>query len=84
MTAYLSIRPLIPIKRWLESIEITDPAIARWICALIPARCPFERKIYLFNRLLFQISPLCKLNPFYAQFVLLRLKALACLVDDEW
>jgi hypothetical protein len=70
-----------PINRWLESIEIRDSKMARSLCKLIPAACPFERKINLFNRTILYIPPLCKLNPFYNQFVELRFKSLTYLAD---
>ncbi len=79
MTDLLLKNPLNSIQTWLEAIEINNPAIAQRICQLIPAQCPFERKIYFRGRLIAYIPPLCKLNPFYRQFILLRLKAMSCL-----
>ncbi len=73
---------LSPVREWLESIEIRDPQLARQVCKLIPSQCPFERDIKLFGRTLVRIPPLCKLNPFYDQFVLLRFKALSFLADE--
>jgi hypothetical protein len=69
------------ICQWLESIQICDSKMARSLCKLIPAHCPFERKIRLFNRTILYIPPLCKLNPFYEQLVALRFKSLTYLVD---
>lgn len=71
-----------PIQHWLESIEIRSSRMARSLCKLIPARCPFERKITLFNRTVLCIPPLCKLNPFYDQLVELRFKSLMYLADE--
>ncbi len=71
-----------PIQHWLESIEIRNFKTARLLCKLIPARCPFERKITLFNRTVLSIPPLCKLNPFYDQLVELRFKSLVYLADE--
>lgn len=73
---------LLPIRQWLESIQIVDSGIARLVCQVIPARCPFERKIQLFNRTLLYIPPLCKLNPLYEQLVELRYKSLCYLADE--
>lgn len=70
-----------PIIQWLESIEVRDSKTARSLCKLIPARCPFEREIKLFNRTILNIPPLCKLNPFYNQLVELRFKSLTYLAD---
>jgi len=70
-----------PIRRWLEAIEIRDIEAARAVCTVIPAFCPFARKLKLFNRTLLSIPPLCKLNPFYDQLIGLRLKALVYLED---
>ena len=73
--------PLQPIRQWLDNIEINTPRMAHQICKLIPAQCPFERKIQLFGRTLFHIPPLCKLNPLYEQLVGLRFRALCYLTD---
>ncbi|MEM8639463.1 MAG: Mo-dependent nitrogenase C-terminal domain-containing protein [Cyanobacteria bacterium P01_G01_bin.54] len=71
-----------PIKTWLDAIEIQDAAFAHWLCALIPAQCPFERDVQVLGKVLFHIPPLCKLNPFYEQVVYLRFRALCYLADD--
>ncbi len=70
-----------PLRRWIDSVEMKQPKIAHIICRLIPCTCPFERDITFFGRILFHIPPLCKLNPLYAEFVSLRLKALTYLSD---
>ncbi|WP_416668059.1 Mo-dependent nitrogenase C-terminal domain-containing protein [Egbenema bharatensis] len=71
-----------PIRQRLESIEISNPRTARSLCRIIPARCPFERQIKLFDYTLIRIPPLCKLNPFYDQVVSLRFKSLVFLADQ--
>jgi hypothetical protein len=70
-----------PLRQWLEDIDIRDPQVARFICKLVPAQCPFERKISLFGRTILYIPPLCKLNPLYEQIVGLRFKSLSYLAD---
>lgn len=70
------------IRNWLENFQITEAKKARLICQLIPSQCPFEREIYLFSRKVAYIPPLCKLNPFYEEFVTLRFRALCYLADD--
>ncbi|PPT06913.1 hypothetical protein CKA32_006969 [Geitlerinema sp. FC II] len=70
-----------PLDRWLASLDVENPGIARAIVRLIPARCPFERDVVWFGRSLFRIPPLCKLNPLYDRFVELRFRALCYLVD---
>lgn len=72
----------LPIRRWLDSIQVQHPQLAHRICQLIPAQCPFERTVKLFGRTLFHIPPLCKLNPVYEQVVALRFRALCYLADD--
>ena len=72
----------LPLRQWIESIKIVDSGIAYLVCRVIPARCPFERKIQLFNRTLLYIPPLCKLNPLYEQLVELRYKSLCYLADE--
>ena len=69
------------LRRWLESIEINNPLTARFFCKIIPAHCPFEREIKVFNYTILYIPPLCKLNPFYEQFVTLRFKSLVYLEE---
>jgi hypothetical protein len=71
-----------PVRQWLESIEIHHPKTARLLCKTIPARCPFEREIKLFDRTIASIPPLCKLNPFYDQIVEIRFKSLIYLADQ--
>jgi hypothetical protein len=70
------------IRQLLESIEIHNVRIAHLLCQIIPAHCPFERNIKLFERTILHIPPLCKLNPFYEQVVALRFKSLSYLVDE--
>ena len=71
-----------PIRQWLESLEIRNPQVARSLCKLIPARCPFEREIKFLDRTIVRIPPLCKLNPFYEQIVCIRFKSLTYLADQ--
>ncbi|MBF2008721.1 Mo-dependent nitrogenase C-terminal domain-containing protein [Chlorogloeopsis fritschii PCC 9212] len=70
-----------PLRQWLDSFDIENRQLAKFIAQLIPAQCPFERDIILFGRKIAHIPPLCKLNPFYDQFVGLRFRALCYLVD---
>lgn len=74
-------RLLQPVRQWLDAIEIRDRHKAKLVCRLVPATCPFERDIEVFGNKLFHIPPLCKLNPFYEQFVGLRFRALCFLAD---
>ncbi|HEY9640592.1 MAG TPA: Mo-dependent nitrogenase C-terminal domain-containing protein [Coleofasciculaceae cyanobacterium] len=76
----LTQRLLCPIRQRLEAIEIQDPKLARFLCQLIPAQCPFARDIQWGNHTL-HIPPLCKLNPFYEQITLLRWRSLSYLAD---
>ncbi|MBF2020027.1 MAG: Mo-dependent nitrogenase C-terminal domain-containing protein [Hydrococcus sp. C42_A2020_068] len=70
-----------PIRLWLENLEIHNPKLARLLCKIIPAQCPFERDIKLFGHSIFHIPPLCKLNPLYEQVIGLRFKCLSYLAD---
>ena len=67
----------------LEHQEISDRTFAHRLCRLIPAQCPFERKIKFFGHLLVSIPPLCKLNPLYDDLMALRFRAL-CYLAEEW
>lgn len=71
-----------PLQHWLDTLEIQNATIAKFICRLIPASCPFARQIALGN-LEITIPPLCQLNPFYDQLVGLRLRALNYLAAIE-
>jgi hypothetical protein len=71
-----------PLRRWLDSVEIPNQRLARFIAKLIPSQCPFEQDIILFGRKIAHIPPMCKLNPLYDQFVGLRFRALCYLVDQ--
>ncbi|WP_088891877.1 Mo-dependent nitrogenase C-terminal domain-containing protein [Leptolyngbya ohadii] len=72
---------LLPLRRWIDNIELNNPQLAHRICHLIPAQCPFERDVQLFGRTLFHIPPMCKLNPLYEQVVGLRFRAMCYLAD---
>ncbi len=74
--------PLNLVRQWFYSLEIRDYKTARSLCKIIPSRCPFEREVKLFNRTIFCIPPLCKLNPLYDQLVALRFKSLVYLADE--
>ena len=71
-----------PLRQWLDSLEIQNRKLAKFIAKLIPAQCPFERDIILFGRKIVHIPPMCKLNPLYDEFVGLRFRALCYLVDQ--
>ncbi len=73
--------PFLPIRNWLDGIQIDNSEFAHRICRLIPAQCPFERTVKLFGRTVLRIPPLCKLNPVYDQVVALRFRALCYLAD---
>lgn len=70
------------VRQWLESIKVHDPKVAQLLCKIIPARCPFEREIKLFDRTVLHIPPMCKLNPFYEQVIDLRFRCLSYLADE--
>jgi Mo-dependent nitrogenase C-terminus len=67
------------LKSRLERAEVGNPTLARLLCHLIPAQCPFARTIRLLGRTLFRIPPLCKLNPVYDELMALRFRALVLL-----
>lgn len=70
------------LQKWLDDLEIKEEQTARRIVKLIPAQCPFERKVKIFGQVIFCIPPLCKFNPLYEQLVGLRFRALCFLVDS--
>ncbi|MBD2452782.1 Mo-dependent nitrogenase C-terminal domain-containing protein [Nostoc sp. FACHB-87] len=73
---------LTQLRHQLDVLEIRNDQLARILCKLIPAHCPFERTVSVLGRKLFHIPPLCKLNPFYEQVVSLRFKCLMYLADE--
>jgi tellurite resistance protein len=77
-----AVNVLNPVKEWLDGMSVQDPKLARLLCKLIPAQCPFERDVNLFGRKLIHIPPMCKINPLYEQLVGLRFRALSFLADD--
>jgi tellurite resistance protein len=77
-----SVDVLLPVRHWLDELEMHDPRVARFLCKLIPPQCPFERDVKLFGHKVVHIPPLCKLNPLYDQLVYLRFRALSYLADD--
>lgn len=64
------------------AIKVHHPRVAKLICKVIPACCPFERDVQILGRTLLHIPPLCKLNPFYNQLMELRFRALSYLADE--
>jgi hypothetical protein len=70
-----------PLRKLIDSIEVSDRKIAHCLCKLIPSQCPFERDVNLFGKTLFHIPPMCKLNPLYDEVVGLRFRALCYLAD---
>ncbi len=70
-----------PLRRWVDSIEVTNKKFAHFLCNLIPCTCTFERDVTIWGRT-FHIPALCKLNPLYNEFVSLRLRALTYLEED--
>ena len=73
---------LLPIRQKLDAIVIHNSKLARFLCRVIPASCPFESDIKLFGDLSIHIPPLCKFNPLYEQLIGLRFRALGYLAND--
>lgn len=71
----------VPLRRAIDNKEINNPKLARRICKLIPAQCPFARDLKLFGRTIVTIPPMCKLNPLYNELISLRFRALCYLAD---
>jgi tellurite resistance protein len=75
-------RLLSPVQDWLDRLEVKDARLARFLCQMIPAQCPFERDVTVFGRKVVHIPPMCQINPLYEQLVGLRFRALSYLADD--
>ncbi len=74
--------PFLPLRKWIDSIQIKDEETARRIDKLIPSQCPFAREIRCFNRTILKIPPLCKLNPLYENLMALKFRAL-CYLESQ-
>jgi tellurite resistance protein len=75
-------RLLSPVKDWLDRLDVKDARLARFLCQMIPAQCPFERDVTVFGRKVVHIPPMCQINPLYEQLVGLRFRALSYLAED--
>lgn len=73
---------LLPIKNWLDTIQIKNSITAHRLNNLIPAQCPFSRKITIFNHTILTIPPLCKLNPLYDNLMALKFRCLTYLAEE--
>lgn len=71
-----------PLRNWIDKMEVTTAKRAHRICKLIPAQCPFARKIKIFGRSLITIPPLCKINPVYDELMMLRFRAISYLAEE--
>lgn len=71
-----------PVKEWLDHLEVHDQRLAKFLCKMIPAQCPFERDVYLFGRKIMHIPAMCQINPLYDQLVGLRFRSLSYLADE--
>ena len=67
--------PLQPLKNHLLAFNVENVGRAHLVCQLIPSQCPFERTIKMFKWTV-RIPPLCHLNPFYEELMMLRFRAL--------
>ena len=73
---------LLPLRKWLDNLEINNSQLAHRICRLIPAQCPFARTIKLWGKTLLTIPPLCKINPVYDELMCLRFRAISYLAEE--
>jgi hypothetical protein len=76
----IAIDIFLPLRQWLDHIEIGDRQFADLICNLIPASCPFERAFTAFGQT-YHIPPLCKINPLFDELVSLRFRAMIYLSE---
>ncbi|MBC7883805.1 MAG: nitrogenase, partial [Anaerolineae bacterium] len=74
--------PVRKLRLWLDAYVFTDQETAQLVFRLIPATCPFARRVRIFHKVIV-IPPLCKFNPVYEQLVHLRIRAMAYLDPDH-
>lgn len=70
------------LRLWINNLSVNNPNTAHKICHLIPAQCPFARKIQFLGHTILTIPPLCKINPLYDELMMLRFRALSYLADE--
>lgn len=75
--------PLQDVRQWLDTLEVSNPRQAKFLCKAIPGHCPFEREIRVLGYTMIRIPPICKLNPVYEQLVGLRFRALCYLAEQS-
>jgi len=73
---------LLPLRKWINNVEINNSQTAHRLCKLIPAQCPFARKIKLWGKTIINIPPLCKINPLYEELMMLRFRSLSYLAEE--
>ena len=71
----LSIRPLSPVRSWLNAIEVSNVRVAQWICRLIPNTCSTGYDLSLFGRTWLHLPSPCEINPLADELVDLRFRA---------
>ncbi len=71
-----------PMKEWLDGLNVKESKIARFLCKVIPAQCPFERDVFMFGHKIVHIPAMCQINPLYDQLVGLRFRSLTFLADE--
>jgi len=63
-------------RRWNKELA------EKWINA-IPDKCPFERQVWVGDKLVMYVPPLCPLNPLSRQLYSIKLEAKTYLYDLE-
>lgn len=71
----LPLAPLVPLRRWINRIDIASPWVARWVCRLVPNTCPAAYTVRLWGRTVLSLPSLCHLNPLQDELVDLRFRA---------
>ena len=75
--------PLLPLRRWVNNLEVSSVTTAQWICRVIPNTCSSGYDFTVFGRISLHVPSLCKLNPLADELVDLRFRAADFLYEQN-
>ncbi len=70
-----AIRPLAPLRTWINEFDVRNVWVAQWICHLIPNTCSAGYDLDLFGQTWLHLPSPCELNPLTEELIDLRFRA---------